>query len=636
VSTASSQFLGPNAFVIRSTDGAFDVLTANSATGVVSSAQLTPAATNFLTQRLQQFKALFAALSSDGFKGLVRNLVAIDQVEGDFSSVVTVNGSDYTLSVSGLAIPGNLLVSIPFSTSSMFTGNAASPTDVKNFPNGLESYGFNVALLGVIPAAGLDVYVDANGGDDDNDGLSEATALQTLEARFLKFPSRLLTGGGIRTWLAAVGGFGANATAPQEYYVANIHLSCIGSYVNGDSFRGAWMVPITPQTGPASKTVSSATGLWTQVNTDGAAGRTRTASVGTPGAGYALFGTRLLVSGINWTTNNLQGWYARITRAGLKVVFEFPICGNGANHVDLDFADRPDGVTFMSQVTAGDTVEVVRPSVKLRSDPGEPHLKSISITGGGAYGTYDPDQGSWTTRGGPNGFTFERIEFSGACNWSGVFGWSCDRCMFTDGDTNFRGGGGQFCNCISRGPTDGATNSSGVQMQGQWSNIHDLAGCRPDSAADPINQDIDDPMMELLVCQGALFVLGNGGGFSAGAGCSYTMERNISVYGSAAAAAIKVWRSYFYMPSPASVRNRRLLLQGDDNVGLGVKLTTQSYMKVNNDQCRLRGAGFDDVGLGTFTKTWLEAQTFVHTDPGCAVGHWVQAFSGSILTNADP
>lgn len=515
--------------------------------------------------------------------------------------------------------------------------SAQSFKGAKDFVDGVKSFGYDVAQQGVIAQAGLDVYVDAVNGLDSNTGLSAGAALQTLEARFRKFPSRLLTGGGIRTWLAGVGGFGSSATAVQEYYVANIHLSCIGSYVQADSFRGAGMVRITPLTGPAVKTLDSATGLWIKVDSDAAAGRSRTASVATPGAGYALFGTRLLFSGASWTTDNLQGWFARITRAGVKVVFEFPICGNGANHIDLDFAELPNsGATFISLLSAGDSVEIVEPSVKLRSDPNTPHLKSISVSGGGAYGTYDPDQGSWTTRGGPNGFTFERINFSGACNWSGVFGVSCDRCMFTEGDTNLRGGGTQFCNCICRGPTDGITGSSGLQMQGGWSNIHDLAGCRPDSASDPINQDIDDPMMELLICQGAIFVIGNGGGLSAGAGASYTMERNVSVYGSAAAAALKLWRSYFYMPTASSVRNRRLLLQGSGNAGIGVKLTTQSFMKVNNEQCRLFGDTFSDISLGSTVKTWLEAQTYSHADPGSAVGHWVQAFSGSILTNADP
>lgn len=502
-----------------------------------------------------------------------------------------------------------------------------------------KSFGYDLALQGTIAGAGLDVYVDGASGNDTNDGLTPATALQTLTARFRKFPSRL-TGdgveGGIRTWLAGVGGFGGSATSPQTYYASTIHLACIGSYVQGDSFRGAGMVPIAPTTGPASKTLTSAVGLWLKTDTDLTAGRTRTASASSPGAGYTLWGTRLNFSGTAWTTDNLQGWFARITRAGVKVVFEIPISANGANHIDIDFADLPSsGASFASMLEAADEVEIVQPSVKIRSD-GAAHLQSIAISGGGAYGTYDPDQGSWTTRGGPNGFTFERINFSGACNWSGVFGWSCDRCMFTNGDTNFRGGGGQFVNCIARGPTDGATASSGLQFQGGWSNIHDMAGCRPDSASDPIRQDIDDPMVELLVCQGAIFVVGNGGGYSAGAGASYTMERNVSVYGSASASAIKLWRAYFYMPGPGNIRGRRLLLQGNGNAGGGMLLTTQSFVKILNNQCRLFGSGFDDVGLGTITKTWLEAQTYAGADPGCATGHWVQAFSGCILTNTDP
>lgn len=505
----------------------------------------------------------------------------------------------------------------------------------------VRSYGFPVDQRAELATAGLDVYVDAINGDDANDGLTEETALATLDGFFAKFPSNLLSGpgtaGGLRVWMGGTNGFDPAESGVQTYYVANIHLPCIGSYMQGLSFRrGVPFVRITPTTGPAVKTLVSATGLWTKVDTDGAGGRTRTASVASPGAGYTLWGTRLLFSGAGWTTDNLQCWLVRITRGALRVIFEMPIAANGADHIDLDFADRPDGTTLQAMLQAGDVVEIVRPPYAIRADPAGPHLLSLSITGGGTYGTYDPDDGNWLNRGGPNGFTFEGAEFSGACNWSGVFGWSCSQCIFTEGDTNMRGGGGQFVNCSVRGPTDGMTNSSGIQFQGQWSNIHDMAGCRPDSAADPIYQDIDDPMVELVVGQGAIMVVGNGGGFSAGAGASYTMERNVSVYGSAASAALKLWRSYFYMPAPGSIRGRRLLLQGSGNAGTGVKLTTQSFMKVENNQCRLFGAGFDDVSLGTFTKTWLEAQTFVHTDPGCAAGHWVQAFSGSILTNADP
>lgn len=487
-------------------------------------------------------------------------------------------------------------------------------------------------------------YVDAQFGHDRGDGLTPMTALRTFNEAQRQLPA-ILSGYSPRViWFAGLGvskdapGFGSAAIGIQTYDVSNFHLPCIGSYVNGVSFRGAHMVPVTPASGPALKTVASTTGLWIKVDTDTAPGRTRTASVASPGAGYTLWGTRLLVTGTNWTADDHQGFFARVVRAGVKVIFEMPIAGNGVNHLDLDFADWPDGTQLQAQILAGDTVEIVRPSVKMRADPALPHLKSMSVSGGGTYGTYDPTGGSWTNRGGPNGHTFERIEFAGAINFSGVYGYSFDRCLFTDGDTNFRGGGGQFVNCSCIGPTGGQSNSSGVQFQGGFSTLHDVAGPRADSASDPTHQTVDAPAVEWFVCKGALVTMGNGGGFSGGAGCSYTMERNFSVYGSTQAFAIKMWNARFYMPPAANVRNRRLLLQGSSNGGGGVLLTTGTQMKTMNDQVRLIGAsGFDDVGLTGITKTWLEAQTYDHgvSGPGSAAGRWVEPRSGCILFNTE-
>lgn len=496
--------------------------------------------------------------------------------------------------------------------------------------------------LGGFLDEGLDLYIDAQFGDPGFDGLSPTRALATLDQALRKTPIGLLTSARVRYWFAGLGasrdvpGFGANAIGVQTYDVSNFPVPCIGSYANAVSYRGAYMVPFAPATGPAQKVVASTTGLWKKVDTDAAEGRARTASVGSPGAGYTLWGTRLLVTGVAWTVDDLQGFYLRIKRGASKVIFEIPCAGNGANHVDIDFADQPDGVKLLDQILAADTVQVVRPSVKVRSDPGHAHLKSMTITGGGTYGTYDPDSGDWTNRGGSNGHTFERLEFGGAINFSGVFGYSMDRCLLTDGDTNFRGGGGQFVNCSCVGPTGGQSSSSGIQFQAQFSNLHDVAGCRADSAIDPTYQDVDAPMVEWLICKGALCTIGNGGGRSGGWGASYTMERNLSVYGSTQAAAIKLFASTFNIPSAASIRNRRLLLQGSGNAGVGIKAVVGSYVKVENNQNRLHGAGFDDVSLGTFTKTCLELQTFAHTSEGSASGHYVEPFSGSRYSNTEP
>ncbi len=118
----------PNAFIVQSSDGAYDLLSANVVTGVVTSSYLPASSTNFLTVRLQKLLALLPGLSSLALKELISNLVSLVQLEADtFTSTVTATGDSYALGLSGLAATSNMQVSIPFSTSSPFAAAQGAP-----------------------------------------------------------------------------------------------------------------------------------------------------------------------------------------------------------------------------------------------------------------------------------------------------------------------------------------------------------------------------------------------------------------------------------------------------------------------------------------------------------------------------
>ena len=116
-----------NSFVIQQANGApYDLLVVNVTTGVVTSALLPAATTDYLTTRVQQLLALVPGLSTAALKKLITNLMTLDQLEGAFTATVTDVGPIYTLTLSGLATPSNIEMAIPLSSSSPFTGNVLS------------------------------------------------------------------------------------------------------------------------------------------------------------------------------------------------------------------------------------------------------------------------------------------------------------------------------------------------------------------------------------------------------------------------------------------------------------------------------------------------------------------------------
>src|SRR5258706_6740764 len=127
MATTAQVTAGSLATIITSTDLAFDVFTANSSTGAVTSSYLSSRAKSYLTSELLRLITLDSTLTvAAAFQGLVQSLVSVDQLESSsFSISVSQVGSVATLSVSGLQATSHVTVSLPFSTSSPFAPPAS-------------------------------------------------------------------------------------------------------------------------------------------------------------------------------------------------------------------------------------------------------------------------------------------------------------------------------------------------------------------------------------------------------------------------------------------------------------------------------------------------------------------------------
>ncbi|MBT8453913.1 MAG: hypothetical protein KJO40_18270 [Deltaproteobacteria bacterium] len=192
-----------------------------------------------------------------------------------------------------------------------------------------------------------DVYVDAANGDDNNDGLSDTTALQTVQAVYRKFPLHIYQGGGLRINLAGVGGFGALAIAQLDYDLQTLLAGGESGAWEGNSYAyvGPEMVPYVPATGPATAPLDPVPAV--------------AVAGGSPSAGGTL-STRFdfTVASPGWTPSDFQGAFLRITRGGVKVVYEMPIANNTADTITV----RIPGVAPLILNT--DTAEVVEPGAQ--------------------------------------------------------------------------------------------------------------------------------------------------------------------------------------------------------------------------------------------------------------------------------
>lgn len=116
----------PISFLIQSTgDASFPLLTADFASGEVSSTVLPELATDFLTKRIQ---AIFAAVPvkadlEDGFAGLVNALVSATLLQdGTLEQEAVYAAPTTTLTLSGVTDPATIAITIPYSTSASLVG----------------------------------------------------------------------------------------------------------------------------------------------------------------------------------------------------------------------------------------------------------------------------------------------------------------------------------------------------------------------------------------------------------------------------------------------------------------------------------------------------------------------------------
>lgn len=528
---------------------------------------------------------------------------------------------------------------------------------LKNFVHGLLWRGHQV---GARALGNVTIYVDGVNGDDDNDGLTTATAVQTVEEANRRVPASLVgPSSKVVVELAGVGGFYPNATAQLDYEVENLLFPSGGNAEHQRfHYRGPNMVRCPDlASGPNVGVISALTNLWWPC---GISARTRVASVtfplvgqawaqstfyavgtrrdangkswvcitagtsansGTGPAGaddvgqvadgsaewrpaYQHAGTRISrVGGAAWTENDPKMRFLRITRGGRKVIFEVPIARNGDFFIDLDISRMPNLLKLADALQLGDQIEVVKCGVRFINSAGI----SISIEGhGGCSGPYDHST-DIATRGG-GGAWLERVECHKRFMAWGCWGLSQDRVdQSTDGDENYYGGSGTFVNVLH--------TSLGLLLHGGWTGIHDTANCRPDvisndpAVADPIYQDVD-----AFSCFG---VLRNRCRLFVGSGTStspayLTLERNLSVYDANANAGI--FLGYGARFSQLDQRNRNVHVQGNHNATIGVDVMGGSQFKFVIDKMHVCGDGelgnlYDDARLGTgATKTFDEVQ----------------------------
>lgn len=491
----------------------------------------------------------------------------------------------------------------------------------------------------------LDLFINSDSGNDSNDGLTANTPLRTLEAAYLAAPYWSIGGGVDHVTLnfAGLGGFGAAAQEPLLYEANSMMVPWQGHAERWQyHHRGAHMVRATTlATGPASGDVDTVTNLWWAPS---GSARARVESVNSPGADYVLGGVKVSrAGGANWTISDGQAGaarYARITRNGRKVIFECPIAQLGADHFILDISTMPDGTKPSDAILAGDTWEIVQPSVILISPSSRPRIGVEGMGGGqGCPGDY---LGTVQSRGG-GGCWAERLAFASSFMASGVEGMWFDRCDFRadSGDENYMGGSGGFINCLH--------TSLGVILHRGWSSLHDSANCRPDVASDdpalanPLYQDVDAFSMWGVCRGGCRLFVGSG---TSSSPAFLTLERNYSCYDAQAQAALFVgYASRFRM---LDQRNRQTQIQGTGNIlGIDVQGGSQAQYTLLgglNGPCPMahllgdNGLGLDaDCRLGSGpTHTWDEVYAGGSLPAGSGPNNWLyNEFNNSRLTAYD-
>jgi hypothetical protein len=397
--------------------------------------------------------------------------------------------------------------------------------------SGVDSYG---VCFGP-PVHTTDVYVDGATGNDDNDGLTPATALETIPAVYRKFPILAANGCRVLVHLAANGG-------AQQTYAAECLLVEGGEpFVNAYAYRGPQMVRFTPTTGPAATTlgVTPAQSVDQSGNPAVGAQRTRLNATGAPG----------------WTVNDLVGRFARVTRGGDLVIFELPITANTAGGVIVD--------TFgiVGTVAQGDTIEIVEPGALIAGD-----ILGDNFGTTGIRGTSSLDGAITVTS---QGCTFERLAFFSPQGFNAI-GISFDRCLFQIA-AGFLNGDVAFVNCSAMG---GLQLDADVQSQPQ---------SRPDSGTSPLDVT---PYVTLTSTGGGVFI-----GFTKAV--TATFERPFSSYNAPGPVdGVRVGSiSRLDMPDEGS-------LLGSGNGGVGLRVVDNALARVDKTNNGLAAAVTTITGTG--------------------------------------
>jgi hypothetical protein len=289
----------------------------------------------------------------------------------------------------------------------------------------------------------LNVYVDADAGDDSNSGLSADDALQTLQEVYRKFPTRTIPPGIINVNLAA----GAGDTQ-AVYETSPWNIDGPRGTGSGYNYHGPPMIAYAPATGPASATLDAGTPA-TRVD----------ASTSPSGTGLRCQ-LNFTTAAPGWTVEDFTGrTFARITRGGTRVIAEIPISENTADTIVVDHED------IVGVVQAGDLVEVVIPGAVLDPLPVD------------FFGVFDGTTGQAWFSGFSPFPTFSRLQI-------GIFITRAsaplfDRCIIAD---FFEGGTPHFTNCCAR--------DSNMRLNGcQGSLSPPYVAVLPDEVA-PLDTDI--------------------------------------------------------------------------------------------------------------------------------------------------
>jgi hypothetical protein len=246
-------------------------------------------------------------------------------------------------------------------------------------------------------AGTTNVYVDGVNGSDDNDGLTPITALETIGEVYRKFPWQMM--GEARLIVNLL-----NPNATQLVYeIDAIHIgggnqALIHTYV----YRGPAMVLFTPVAGPSTAALDAVPCQRVdQVQAASGTGNRTSFDFTTAAPG--------------WTVNDLAGSFLRVTRGGVKVLWEIPITENTADRIFVD------SLGIVGVVLNTDTVEIVQPGVKIQAPPAGSSFGILTIINRSAAL-------------GANGATpysvFERIEF-GTLWARGIADLTFDRCKLS-------------------------------------------------------------------------------------------------------------------------------------------------------------------------------------------------------------